>query len=48
MFDLAYQVFKATDINMFKELKETIFNELKEKAMPVTQQNFNKIIEIVR
>ena len=33
-------------INMFKELKETIFSKLKEWVVAITHRNMNKEIEI--
>ena len=50
MLDLAQKNFKATVINMFKELKEATFEELKEYMMTMTLhiENINKDIQIIK
>lgn len=50
MFGLAEKDFKTAFINMFNELKESVFKQHKESMTTMTQQteNLNKKIEIIK
>lgn len=50
MLDLANILIKAIIINIFKELKEILFKELKEDMMTMIQQiiKFHKEIHIIK